>query len=88
MSNNEKFEINTNSPPYILYAPKLKLKKPTISPNPFVLNDYSYEEETKSDDDSYNSSDDEYPNEDNNFQTEVENSITSYTLKIKKTIKQ
>ena len=29
---------------FILYAPKLKLKKPTISPTPFILNNYEINE--------------------------------------------
>ena len=87
MSNNEKLEINSNSPLYILYAPKLKLKKATIIPTPFTLNDYDSEEGIESDDNSYNSFDDEELYEDNNFHI-VRNNITSYTLKVKKTIKQ
>ena len=87
MSNNEKIEINSNSPTYILYAPKLKFKKATIIPTPFTLNDYDSEEGIESDNYSYNSSDDEELNEDNNFHI-IRNNITSYTLKIKKTIKQ
>ena len=87
MSNKEKLEINSNSPSYILYAPKLKFKKATIIPTPFTLNEYDSEEGIESDDNSYNSSDEEELNEDNNFNI-VRNKITSYTLKIKKTIKQ
>ena len=52
MSNNEKLEINSNSPLYILYAPKLKLKKATIIPTPFTLNDYDSEDGIESDDNS------------------------------------
>ena len=87
MSKKEKLEINSNSPSYILYAPKLKFKKATIIPTPFTLNEYDSEEGIESDDNSYNSSDEEELNEDNNFNI-VRNKITSYTLKIKKTIKQ
>ena len=87
MSNKEKLEINSNSPSYILYAPKLKFKKATIIPTPFTLNEYDSEEGIELDDNCYNSSDDKELNEDNNFHI-VTNNITSYTLKIKKTIKQ
>ncbi len=41
MSSNEKLEINKESSLFILYAPKLKFKQPTISPTPFSL-DASY----------------------------------------------
>ena len=37
--NEEKFSV------FILYAPKQKLKKPTIFPTPFSLNDSDKEEE-------------------------------------------
>ncbi len=40
--NEEKFSV------FILYAPKQKLKKPTIFPTPFSLND-SYREEEEID---------------------------------------
>ncbi len=41
MSSNEKLGIHKESSLFILYAPKIKFKKPPISPTPFSL-DNSY----------------------------------------------
>ena len=48
MSSNEKLEINKESSLFILYAPKLKFKKPTISPTPFSLDDSYLDDEMDS----------------------------------------
>ena len=88
MSSNEKLEINVKSPSYILFAPKIKLKKATITPTPFILNEDSYEREFELDYDSYNSSDDEEQNKDKNLQNVIRNNITGYTIKIERTVKQ
>jgi len=48
MSSNENLEINKDSSLFILNAPKLKFKQPTISPTPFSLNDSFLDDEMDS----------------------------------------
>ena len=90
MSKTEILEISPKSPLSILNAPKIKLKKALISPTPFSLNDSNTEEENDSyDDKSYDTfDDDDEVNDINRFQNDDKSNITSYTIKIKKTIKQ
>ena len=88
MSKNESLEINEKSPRFILYAPKIKLKKATITPTPFSLNDSDLEDDIYTHNKSNDSFDKEEENELSDFQNEAKNNITSYTLKIKRTIKQ
>ena len=88
MSKKEILEISSKSPSSILNAPKIKFKKALISPTPFSLNDSDTEEGSDSYDKSYDIFDDDEVNEINRFQNDDKNDITSYILKIKKTIKQ
>ena len=88
MSKKEILEISPKSPSSILNAPKIKFKKALISPTPFSLNDSDTEEGSDSYDKSYDIFDDDEVNEINRFQNDDKNDITSYILKIKKTIKQ
>ena len=88
MSKYENLEIKQKSPTFILYAPKLKFKKPTIRPTPFSLNDSESKEDFYSYDKDYDSYDEEDSNVINNLPQEDKNDITSYTVKIKRTIKQ
>ena len=89
MSKTEILEISPQSPSSILNAPKIKLKIPLISPTPFSLNDSDTEEEGDSYDKNYDTfDDDDELNENNRFQNDDKNNITSYMLKIQKTIKQ
>ena len=69
MTTNEILEINIKSKPFILNAPKIKLKKPKMFPTPFSLNDsYINEEENfDSESDNNNSS---YEKEINDFQNQ------------------
>ena len=66
MTTNEIMEINIKSQPFILNAPKIKLKKPKIFPTPLSLNDSYIKEEDNFDceSDSNNSS---YDKEINDF---------------------
>ena len=85
MTSNENLEINVeSSPSYILYAPKLKLKKPTISPTPFSLNDSFSDDELNSSEENDNSFDE--GNVDNNL-SDIKTSITPFSIKIQKGIK-
>lgn len=43
---------------FILYAPKLKLKKPTISPTPFILNNSEMDDDNNTTQNSEQSFDD------------------------------
>ena len=84
MTSNENLEINDESPSYILYAPKLKLKKPTITPTPFSLNDSFSDEEIDASEENDNFFDE--GNAVNNL-SDIETSITSFSIKMKKGIK-
>ena len=85
MSKNESLDINEKFPQFILYAPKIKLKKATITPTPFSLNDSNLDEESYINDKCNDSFDEEEENELTNFQNIDKNNITSYILKIKRT---
>ena len=81
MTTNKMLEKNTAEPSFILYAPKIKFKKPTISPTPFSLND------SFSDNDNY--SDDSFEEEnDNNYLEGIKTNIISFILKIHEGLKQ
>ena len=84
MTSNENLEINAESPSYILYAPKLKLKKPTITPTPFSLNDSFSDEEIDASEENDNSF--EEGNVVNNL-SDIKTSITPFSIKMKKCIK-
>ena len=90
MSKIEILEISPQSPSSILNAPKIKFKKALISPTPFSLNDSDTEKEgdSYSYDKNNDRFDDDELNESNRFQNDDKNNITSYMLKIRKTIKQ
>ena len=88
MSIYENLENIQKSPSFILYAPKLTFKKPTIRPTPFSLNDSESEEKYYSHDKVYDSSDEEDLNEFKNLHQEDKNNITDYILEIKTTLKQ
>ena len=83
MSIKENLEIIQKSPSFILNAPKLKFKKPTMKPTPFSLNDSRNEKELYSSGKDYDSFGEEDSNEFNNLHQEDKNSKTSYTLKLK-----
>ncbi len=84
MTSNENLEINAESPSSILYAPKLKLKKPTITPTPFSLNDSFSDEEIDASQENDNSF--EEGNVVNNL-SDIKTSITPFSIKMKKCIK-
>ena len=73
MSINEM--INEKDAQSILYAPKLKFKKPTIFPTPFFLNEQTFEEENNYNESYENSSDDEEDINLNNYYRRGNNSI-------------
>ena len=85
MSKSESLDINEKFPQFILYAPKIKLKKATITPTPFSLNDSDLDELPYINDKNNDSFDKEEKNELTNFQNISKNNIASYTLKIKRT---
>ena len=85
MTSNENLEINAeSSTSYILYAPKLKLKKPTVTPTPFFLNDSFSDNELDTSEENDNSFDE--GNVDNNL-SDIKTSITPFSIKIQKSIK-
>ena len=85
MTSNENLEINAESSnSYILYAPKLKLKKPTVTPTPFFLNDSFSDNELDTSEENDNSFDE--GNVDNNL-SDIKTSITPFSIKIQKSIK-
>ena len=89
MTKNKMLEKNTAEPSFILYAPKIKFKKPIISPTPFSLNDSFSDNdngafECNDTNDKY--SDDSF--EEENYLECIKTNVTSFTLKIHKSSKQ
>ena len=78
-------EIKQKSQKFVLYAPKLKFRKPTIRPTPFSLNDSESKGDFYLNDKIYDSYDDEDSNVFNNPHQEDKNDIISFIAKIKRT---
>ena len=79
-------EFKQKSQRFILYAPKLKFKKPTVRPTPFSLNDSESKEDFYLNDKIYDSYDEENSNVFNKLHQEDKNDIASYIMKIKRNI--
>ncbi len=84
MSKNESLEINEKFPPFILYAPKIKFKKATITPTPLSLNDSELEDQIYIHEKNNDSFYEKEENELSDFHNDAKNNITRYTLKIKR----